>query len=289
MYRTFVLAFITTAIGCMLASQTQADLTQIKQAGVLRHLGIPYSNFVTGDGDGLDVEILKMYAAAIGVQYRHVPTTWESVISDLSGKTIIPRGDEVEILGKAPVKGDIIGNGLTVLPWRKKVIHFSSPYFPSAIWVVAGANSDLKPIKPSGDHAQDVIFTKRLLEGRQLLGIRDTCLDPDLYNLPGCIPRYKDGLQLNDLPGAIIKGEYELTLQDAPDALLALVNYPGKVKVIGPITEEQVMAFGISQDSPELLESFNAFLGKLRDSGKLKDLIVKYYPLIVDYFPNVAH
>lgn len=288
MFRTVIIAMIAAAIGCVCAPQTQADLAQIKQAGVLRHLGIPYSNFVTGDGDGLDVEILKLYAAEIGVQYVHVQTSWESVINDLSGKIIIPKGDEVEILGTAPVKGDIIGNGLTVLPWRKKVIHFSQPYFPSAIWVVARADSDLKPIEPSGDHDRDVMLTKLLLEGRQLLGIRDTCLDPDLYDIPHCTARYKEGLQLNDLPGAIIKGEFELTLQDAPDALLALVNYPGRVKVIGPVTEEQAMAFGISQVSPELLDSFNAFLRKLRESGKLRELIFKYYPLIGDYFPNTA-
>ena len=288
MFRIVLIVLITVAMGWVFAPGTQADLRQIKESGVLRHLGIPYSNFVTGDGDGLDVEILNMYSSEIGVQYEHVQTSWETVISDLSGKRIIPKGDEVEIMGQAPVKGDIIGNGLTVLPWRKEVIHLSVPYFPSAIWVVARANSDLIPIKPSGDQAQDVVLTKKLLTGRQVLGIRDTCLDPDLYNLQGCSPRYKDGLQLNDLPAAIIQGEYELTLQDAPDALLALANNPGKVKVIGPITEEQVMAFGISKDSPELLESFNAFLQRLKDSGKLRELIIKYYPLITDYFPNVA-
>ena len=288
MFRIVLIVLITLATGWVFAPGTQADLRQIKESGVLRHLGIPYSNFVTGDGDGLDVEILKMYSSEIGVQYEHVQTSWEAVISDLSGKRIIPKGDEVEIMGQAPVKGDIIGNGLTVLPWRKEVIHLSVPYFPSAIWVVARANSDLKPIKPSGDQAQDVVLTKKLLTGRQVLGIRDTCLDPDLYNLQGCSSRYKDGLQLNDLPAAIIQGEYELTLQDAPDALLALANNPGKVKVIGPITEEQAMAFGISKDSPELLESFNAFLQRLKDSGKLRELIIKYYPLITDYFPNVA-
>ena len=288
MFRIVLIVLITVAMGWVFAPGTQADLRQIKESGVLRHLGIPYSNFVTGDGDGLDVEILKMYSSEIGVQYEHVQTSWEAVISDLSGKRIIPKGDEVEIMGQAPVKGDIIGNGLTVLPWRKEVIHFSVPYFPSAIWVVARADCDLIPIKPSGDQAQDVVLTKKLLIGRQVLGIRDTCLDPDLYNLQGCSPRYKDGLQLNDLPAAIIQGEYELTLQDAPDALLALANNPGKVKVIGPITEEQAMAFGISKDSPELLESFNAFLQRLKDSGKLRELIIKYYPLITDYFPNVA-
>ncbi|MCX5873293.1 MAG: transporter substrate-binding domain-containing protein [Deltaproteobacteria bacterium] len=288
MFKIILTAIITVVMGWFATPETHADLRHIEESGVLRHLGIPYSNFVTGDGDGLDVEILKMYSSEIGVQYVHVLTSWETVIGDLSGKKIIPKGDEVEIVGETPVKGDIIGNGLTVLPWRKKVIHFSDPYFPTAIWVLARADSGLNPIKPSGDHEKDVVLTKNLLIGRQILGIRETCLDPDLYNLQGCASRYKEGLQLNDLPAAIVKGDCELTLQDAPDALLALANYPGKVKVIGAITEEQFMAFGISKDSPELLESFNNFLRKLRDNGKLKELIIKYYPLTTNYFPNAG-
>ena len=39
-----------------------ADLQEVKQRGVLRHLGIPYANFVTGSGDGLDVELVKLFA-----------------------------------------------------------------------------------------------------------------------------------------------------------------------------------------------------------------------------------
>ena len=288
MFKVVLSVLIAMFMGWFAAPEIHADLRHIKESGVLKHLGIPYSNFVTGDGDGLDVEILKLYASEIGVQYEHVLTSWETVISDLSGQKIIPKGGDVEIVGETPVKGDIIGNGLTVLPWRKKVIHFSDPYFPTAIWILARADSTLNPINPSGDNQKDVIDTKDLLVGKQILGIRETCLDPDLYNLQGCESKYKEGLQLNDLPAAIVKGDCELTLQDAPDALLALAKYPGKVKVIGAITEQQHMAFGISKDSPELLESFNKFLTRLRDSGKLRDLIVKYYPLITNYFPNVG-
>ncbi|MFH0957986.1 MAG: transporter substrate-binding domain-containing protein [Pseudomonadota bacterium] len=288
MFKMFLTVMMTVLMGCLATMETHADLRHIKESGVLKHLGIPYSNFVTGDGDGLDVEILKLYSSEIGVRYEHVLASWETVITDLSGKKLIPHGDDVEILGETPMKGDIIGNGLTVLPWRKKVIHFSDPYFPTAIWALARADSDLNPIKPSGDPKKDVEATKSVLTGRQILGIRDTCLDPVLYNLQGSVSRYKEGLQLNDLPPAIIKGECELTLQDAPDALLALANYPGKVKVIGAITEEQFMAFGISKDSPELLESFNMFLRKLKANGKLQELIIKYYPHITNYFPNAG-
>ncbi len=107
-----------------------ADLKEIKKAGVIRHLGVPYANFVTGHGDGLDVEIIRLYAEELGVAYEYVQSSWQTVISDLSGKRAIPKGQDVEIIGESEVKGDIIGNGLTVLPWREKLISFSSPYFP---------------------------------------------------------------------------------------------------------------------------------------------------------------
>ncbi len=280
---TFVVLFEVLAAT---ASIVKADLAEIKASGVLRHLGVPYSNFVTGDGDGLDVDIIKLYASEIGVKYQHVPTSWENVVGDLSGKKYALNGDKVEITGERKVKGDIVGNGFTVLPWREEIINFSTPYFPSAVWVLANAGSDLNPISPSGDSIKDISQTKQLLVGRQILGIRNTCLDPVEYDVKNCKPVYKEGLQLNDLPAAVIKGEYEITLQDAPDALLVLVKNPGKVKVLGPLTEPQLMAFGISKDSPELLDSFNSFLQRLRNDGRLRELIIKYYPHVFDHFPN---
>ena len=62
------------------------DLREIRERGVLRHLGVPYANFVTGSGDGLDVEIVQLFARHLGVRYEYVPTTWGDVIGDLTGK-----------------------------------------------------------------------------------------------------------------------------------------------------------------------------------------------------------
>ena len=36
------------------------DLAEVKQTGVLRHLGIAYANFVTGDGRGLDLSLIHI-------------------------------------------------------------------------------------------------------------------------------------------------------------------------------------------------------------------------------------
>ena len=62
----FVLAIILPA------RASRADLREIRKKGVLRHLGVPYANFVTGSEDGLDVELLKLFARHLGVSYKYV-------------------------------------------------------------------------------------------------------------------------------------------------------------------------------------------------------------------------
>lgn len=106
-----------------------ADLPEIKKRGVLRHLGVQYAEFVVGDGAGLDSELMKLFAAHLGVRYEYVETAWQDVFGDLTGKRVRPKGMDIEILGDVPVRGDIIANGLTILAWRKKILDYSGPNF----------------------------------------------------------------------------------------------------------------------------------------------------------------
>ena len=264
-----------------------ADLSEVKERGVLRHLGIPYANFVTGSGDGLDVEMVKGFAEHLGVGYVNVKTDWQDVIGDLSGKKVVAKGDDVEIVGDVPVKGDLIAGGLTVLPWREKVVSYSTPTFPTQIWLVARADSSIQPIKPSGDPNKDVAAVKALLRGRNVLGIGNTCLDPSLYGLgeAGAEIRLFDG-NLNELVPAIMKGDAESALQDAADALVAVEKWPGKVKVIGPVSPMQAMAYAFPKTSPGLREAFNRFFEKCKKDGTYQRLVKKYYPTVFGYYPE---
>ncbi len=262
-----------------------ADLKEIREKGVIRHLGIPYANFVTGSGDGLDVDLVKLFAQDLGVEYRYVEASWESVIGDLTGQKVKARGDGIEVVGAAPIKGDIIANGFTILPWREKIVNFSTPTFPNQIWLVAKADSPLKPIVPQADVDQDIAAVRKLLKNRTLLGKANTCLDPSLYNLKPTGARIKlfPG-SLNDLAPAVIQGEAELTLLDVPDALVALEKFPGKIKVIGPITEQQHMGCAFAKTSPELQKTFNRFLEKIKKDGTYLQLVRRYYPKVFSYY-----
>jgi ABC-type amino acid transport substrate-binding protein len=272
---------------CLLigSSAFAADLKEIKEKGVIRHLGVPYANFVTGSGDGLDVDMIKLFAQHLGVKYEYVATSWESVIGDLTGKKVKAKGDEIEVIEEVQVKGDIIANGFTILPWRKKIVDFSTPTFPSQIWLVAKADSLIKPIVPHDGVEKDIVAVRALLKNRPLLGKANTCLDPVLYNMKetGAKLILFPG-SLNDLAPGVFQGEAELTLLDVPDALVALQKFPGKIKVIGPITEEQYMGCAFAKTSPELRDAFNRFLVKIKSDGTYLRLVQHYYPKVFSYY-----
>lgn len=263
------------------------DLSEIKARGVLRHLGVPYAKFVTGSGDGLDVELMKRFARHLGVNYTYVETDWRNVIGDLTGKKVRPQGDDIEILGDAVVRGDVIANGLTILPWRRKALDFSDPTFPSGVWLITRAESYLKPISPSGDIAEDIGVIKAMVRGHSVMTIANTCLDPQLYGLKatGAIVQPFDGM-LNELAPAVLNNIAETSLLDVPDALIALEKWPGQIKVLGPISHLQKMGCGFAKSSPQLNAAFNLFFEQCRQDGTYLKLIEAYYPMAPNYFPE---
>ncbi len=262
------------------------DLDEVKKSGVLRHLGVPYAYFVTGSGDGMDVELVKLFAASLGVRYEFVKTSWNAAISELTEKQ---KGNGEHADG-AGYRGDIIANGMTVLPWREKVVAFSAPTFPTQVWVIARADSPVHPIRPSGSLSRDIGRVKKLLRGRTLFCSPGSCLDPSLYGIEetGAVIRINK-VAPDELSPAIIKGEAEMSLLDVPDVLVALQKWPGKIKVIGPISSMQDMAAAFRKESPLLRAAFNRFLELCRKDGTYDRLVRKYYPFAPDYFPEFFH
>ena len=266
-----------------------ADLKEIRERGELRHLGIRYANFVTGAGDGFDVEMVQGFARHIGVKYTLVYTDFYSVIRDLLGKDVIRKGGEVNLEGDYPVKGDIIATGFTVLPWREAVLLYSKPTFPSQVLLLARADSSFTPIKGSPDLAHDIEETKALIGKNSLLVMDRTCLDPNNYGLKGTgvdLRAYTKNTNLNEMVPALLNKEAELTLLDVPDVILDLKKWAGKIKVIGPISQHQDLAAAFPKDAPALRDAFNEYLLKIKAEGIYDQLVDKYYPGIRRYFPE---
>lgn len=266
-----------------------ADLEDIKARGELRHLGIRYANFVTGSGDGFDVELVQGFAKHIGVKYTLVYSDFYSVIRDLLGKDVVRKGKEISLAGDFPVKGDIIATGFTVLPWREAVLLYSKPTFPSQVLLVARAESPFSPIPGSRDLNADIDLTKKLIGKNSLLVMEKTCLDPSNYGLKGVgldLRSYTKSTNLNEMVPALLNKEAELTLLDVPDAILDLKKWAGKIKVLGPISEHQDLAAAFPKDAPKLRDAFDEYLRKIKADGTYDKLVDKYYPGIRRYFPE---
>ena len=271
----------------MASSVFGADLLEIKERGVLRHLGVPYANFVTGSGDGMSVELMQFFAQHLGVEYEYVETNWKNVVGDLTGKEVKAKGEDIEIIGDVPIKGDVVANGFTILPWRQKILDFSEPIFPTQVWLIANVNLSIKPIIPSGEIDKDIAATKKRLNGVSVLGVAKTCLDPALYNLEATGAEViLFTRNLNELAPAVINGEADTTILDVPDALIALEKWPGQVSVIGPISFSQKMGVGFAKTSPQLRDAFNLFLQQCKKDGTYLRLIKKYYSGVFDYYPE---
>lgn len=275
------LALCTSAIG--------ADLAEIRERGELRHLGIKYANFVTGAGDGFDVEMIRGFAKNLGVRYQLVYSDFYNVIRDLLGKDVVRKGTDASLSGNFPVKGDIIATGFTVLPWREAVLLYSDPTFPSQVLLVAPAQAPLQPIKGSNDLAADIRETKSLIGKKSLLVMERTCLDPANYGLKGTgfdLKAYTRSTNLNEMIPALLNKESELTLLDVPDAILDLKRWAGQIKVLGPISEHQNLAVAFPRDAPQLRDAFNTYLRQIKADGTYDKLVDKYYPGIRRYFPE---
>lgn len=278
---------VTGLLLCFQAAFAQ-DLDEVRKRGVLRHLGVPYANFVTGSGDGFDVELMQLFAKELGVRYEYVQTNWTDVIGDLTGKEIRYK-PSVQEVGSRPVRGDVIANGMTILPPRLKLLDFSDPTFPSAVWLLARPDVPVMPIKPSGSREQDIKLTKARMSLGTTFVMDNSCLDPTLYDLEGKglkLKRFTGSTNINDVVPAMLKRESDMTLLDVPDVLVALELWPGQIKVIGPISEEQRMAAGFRKDSPELRKAFNAFLARAKADGTYMRLVKKYFRVAPRYLPE---
>ena len=197
------------------------------------------------DGDkivGIDAEIAQAIADELGM---------ELVIEDMAFDSIIAAVQS----GKA----DIGVAGMTVDETRLKSVNFSTPYTTAAQVIIVKDNSAIA--------VPDDLTGKTI--GVQL-GTTGDIYAGDIKEAK--IDRYNKGYEAVQ---ALMQDKVEAVIIDREPAKVFIEQNSG-LKILDEDFTVEDYAIAINKDNEKLLNDVNGALKKLKDSGKLQEIIDKY-------------
>lgn len=204
----------------------------------------PYVSVKNGEVTGIDVDIAREIAQNIGCELEIVVMKFDSVILS------VEKG-----------KCDIAASGITVTEARKEQIAFSEPYHKGSQVVVVPQDSGIVHIDALKD-AQVRIGVKQGTSG-------DAFVSKNLHE-----PERFENAEL--AVSALAAGTLDAVVYDGDPVKELLAEYNGKLKILpGALTEEEY-AFGLNKNDAGLLRQFNAELEKMKQSGRLQEIIGKH-------------
>ena len=240
------LVLATTMIAALAGCGSESDTaggSEKKTLVMATNAEFPPYEYKEGDKIvGIDAEIAQAIADELGMKLE---------IEDIAFKSIIP---EV-VSGKA----DMGVAGMTVTDERKENVAFSDPYATSAQVIIVKNDSD--------------IATPEALEGKTIgvqLGTTGDIYSADIKGAK--IERYNKGV---DAILALTQGKVDAVIIDRQPAMVFVEKNEG-IKIVDKEFTVEDYAIAIGKDNKDLLDKVNKALAKLKESGKLQEIIDKY-------------
>jgi len=203
----------------------------------------PYEFYEKGKVVGIDADIVREVAEELGYRVEIIDMKFDSVV-----------------LAVANGKCDIGASGITITEERKAQIDFSLPYAEAGQVVVVPKDSKIANVEALKE--EDV----RLGVQRETTG--DTFVTKNLHE-----PMRFDTMY--QLQAALTAGDVDAIVCDLGPAKRFLAANPGMVILEKPLTKEEY-AFVFSKDNRELMTRFNVKLRKMKESGRLQQIIAQY-------------
>ena len=234
----------------------ESDVEKIKKSGKLivgTSADFPPFEFVnkeTNEIVGFDIDIAKAVADKLGVQLE---------IKDIKFGALIPALQNGEI--------DMIIAGMTITEERAKVVDFSEPYFEADQAVLVKADNE--EIKSADDLAGKKIGVQSGTTGE--LWVDENLVKAGKVSEDN-VKRYNKFIEAIL---ALKKGDVDAVVIDKPVAE-AYAKTEGDVKVAFIIKTGEHYGIAVRKGS-NLLPIVNEVLKELKDSGKLDQLLKKWF------------
>lgn len=191
---------------------------------------------------GIDAEIAAAIAEELGMELKIEDMAFDSIIAAVSS-------------GKA----DIGAAGMTVDPDREKNVNFTDTYAHATQVIIVKEDSSIKG--PDDLEGQKV--------GVQL-GTTGDLYAEDIKDVK--VERYSKGFEAVQ---ALTQGKIDAVVIDGEPAKEFVKEAEG-LKILDEAFTEEDYAIAIAKDNDELLEKVNKALAKLKESGKLDEIVAKY-------------
>ena len=230
------------------AAEEKDHLARIKEAGELK-VGLegnwqPFSFEANGEIVGYDVEIAQAIADHLGVELTVVPTPWDTLFIGMEAGTI-----------------DMVINGVDVTEGRKATYDFSDPYlYDKAVLIV---NEDDEVIKQFED-----------LEGKTTANsIGSTYMEiGEQYGAE------VQGVETLDQTLEMLgNGQVDATINSDASFQDFMKTKGGAFKTVDETSTYMAIPFVKGDDNASLIAEVNATIAELQESGKLKELSLKYF------------
>jgi ABC-type amino acid transport substrate-binding protein len=241
------------------AVQAQSTIDEIKQRGELRVAGVLYRPLISprpsGEYVGIDVELMKLMAADLGVKLNIINSEWATAVAGIDAK-----------------KWDIVP-ALCITEKRKEVIDFSESYITIGATVTTASNNtkNLTTIEafnkpevifavPSGSWSESV--AKEVAPNATMKGFAQSTSA--------------------DLIQEVVAGRADAVILDTPiQTTVALDAFGDKIRILpGHNKPLDVRAckvgYGYKKGDTKMRDYIDAFVGKMRSSGKLDALVTQY-------------
>lgn len=205
----------------------------------------PYEYHENQDGDaivGIDVDIATAIAEELGMELKVEDMDFNAIIPAVSG-------------GKA----DIGVAGMSVDPDRLESVNFSDTYATATQVIIVKEDSDI--VGPD-----DLVGKKVGVQE----GTTGDLYAEDIEDVE--MNRYNKGFEAVQ---ALSQGKIDAVIIDNEPAKEFVKEAEG-LKILDEAFTEEEYAIAIAKDNDELLKKVNDALAKLKESGKLDEIIGKY-------------
>ncbi len=240
-------------------SQAQSTIDDVKQRGELRVAGVLYRPLISprpsGEYVGIDVEMMKLLAADLGVKLTIVNSEWATAVAGIDAK-----------------KWDIVP-ALCITDKRKEVIDFSESYITIGATLVAKADNPKGLTTAQSFNRPEVVFA-----------VPSGSWSESVAKEVAPLAQKKGFGQSTsaDLIQEVIAGRADAVVLDTPiQTTVALGAFGDKIRIVpGHNKPLDVRAckvgYGYRKGDTKMRETIDAFVAKMRSSGKLEALMTQY-------------